>query len=127
MRKPLLWMVAMDKRGKAWQVYAATRACCYALRDWRGTGPAFGITFRDKRRRIYIDVARELDDVLETLLHELKHVAFGPMDLPNKWEEDVVTVASDELYPLLKSVGVVFPPLPPAAAVYLKKPRKKAA
>jgi hypothetical protein len=127
MRKPVLWLVARDRRGKPWQVFAATRGCCLALRDWRGGGPAFGIVFRDKRRRVYIDVARPLDDVLETLLHELKHIASARMDLPSKWEEDIVTAESEELYPLLKSAGVVFPPLPPEAAACLKRPRKKAA
>lgn len=120
MKRSLLWFTFKDARGHRWEVFAATRQTSNALRDYGGGGPSLGICFK-KRRRIYIDVRHTQQEVFETTLHECLHAAAGPMSLPGKWEEDIVEALSSQLWPVLRTAKMKFPPLPPAAAKLLKK------
>lgn len=118
----MLWWKFRDHGRRLWSVFLVDE-----LRD-EDTGAAlWGLTHFEKRH-VYILATQPHNQLADTAIHELMHVAAGVSertDIEHVAEENYIQRASVGLWRLMTALGFRLPPFPPGfvAAKPKRKPR----
>ena len=104
-----VWFRFKGPSGESWTVYFALRKDNPRV----FAGDAVGtVWFKGRyKNRIYIDAGQKWDEICNTLVHELMHLAFRHLHLSPVIDEAIVADVSDDLAYILFQVLPMWPEL----------------
>lgn len=103
------WFSFKGPSGERWTVYFAIRRKNPGFFSGKSVGTVwFGGRFKN---RIYIDAGQKWDEIVNTLVHELMHLAFRHLRLSPVIDEAIVSDVSDDLAYILFQVMPEWPQL----------------
>lgn len=102
-KEPLLWETFRDAKGRTWRVWIAAQ--CDELDG------NMGMTFFDTRQ-VYVYAGQSKEELADTYLHEMAHVAMNGKDHNRMFEENAIALVVPNILPTLRRSGWRMPALP---------------
>ena len=115
MKRPVVWFRFRDLQKREWVVILTSQKLTKSLRKDKHGGPYHGRAFWS-RRIIYANVFRQTyAEVLDTLIHELIHIALRGVSLPEELDEAITSQVATRLALVFAGCPFGFPEIPEEA------------